>query len=201
MNITDVNDNDIEIPETEREIFEAIFKRQNELHEKYKHIELHNQLGLGLVQGPFSLDDRNWQYLIKDFAWRITEELTEAQEAMNENNHLHCLEELIDTLHFYTELLIICEYTPADVQFEYNCWSKSILNVCYNLGIACNLLKNKPWKNTHVLTDQNRFKQHLLLGYYDLISCIMNHNLNLDQIFMIYMKKNMVNQFRIRSNY
>lgn len=207
MNITDINDTEIEIPATEELMIEGIFNRQKELHEKYKHVELNNHLGLGLVQSKeFSLDDKDWQYLIKDFAWRVTEELTEALEAKLEDNKLHCMEEIIDALHFYTELLIICGYKPSDINLysaiEAEYFNSTILYPTYNLGLACNLLKNKPWKNTHLITDQKRFKEFLLKGYSDLIYCAIDHDLeSIAGVYLVYMKKNLVNKFRIDSNY
>lgn len=53
---------------------------------------------------PVNLDDKRGQARIKDFSWRITEEIGEALDAMeNESALLHFHEELVDGLHFLTE--------------------------------------------------------------------------------------------------
>ena len=204
MNILDVKDNEVTIPETNLEILQGIFKRQAELHKKYGPIEEKNGIGLAVVKGiPFDLDNPKWQYVIKDYAWRVTEELTEALEAHQEKNIPHTVEELIDALHFYTEALIICDISPDDVHDRLLSASEhDILYPIYHLGLACNLLKNKPWKNTHVPTDKNRFKIHMLDGYICLLNVIVTSFLDtFADIYMVYFKKSLVNSFRIRSNY
>ena len=207
MNITHIKDSEIKITDNP---LQGIFQRQAELHERYKGIEEANGLGLALVKNrSFSLDDPKWQYIIKDFAWRITEEIAEAIEAQDHGNDLHVIEELIDALHFYTELLIMCKIPYQDISDEY--FSHPNLPLywmsVYHLGIACNFLKCKPWKNTHVITDTERFRNALKEGYVILLSIIMETTVNgkkiatLENIYMIYFKKSLVNQFRIDSNY
>lgn len=204
MNITHVKDNEIKITDNP---LQGIFQRQTELHEKYKSIEEANGLGLALVKNrPFSFDDPKWQYVIKDFAWRITEEIAEAVEAHEDKNDLHVVEELIDALHFYTELLIICEIDYNNISLG-NFEKLSIWSPVYHLGVACNFLKCKPWKNTHVITDTKRFNIELIKGYRILLSIIMSSSIDgnfittIGNVYMIYFKKSLVNQFRISSNY
>jgi hypothetical protein len=204
MNISHIDNSEILIPGNEAEMLAGIFNRQKELHEKYKGVEGKNRIGLALVEGlPFHLDDPKWQYIIKDFAWRVSEELTEALEAQNDNNHLHCMEEIIDALHFYTELLLLCGYESSDID---KFWDKEldegILTPIYNIGLACNLLKNKPWKSTHLITDHKRFDYYILEGYRVLLYLAIQSGLgSMEGIFIIYMKKSMVNKFRMESNY
>ena len=207
MNITHIKDDSITVPELP---LRGIFERQLELHKKYKPIEEANGIGLSLVKDrPFSLDDPKWQYIIKDFAWRITEELAEANEAAIFEHEEHTIEELIDALHFYTELLIMCGVTYDEID---------VCNICvfsaarfwkpvYFLGIACNFLKCKPWKNTHVMTDANRFRSALITGYSLLMMDILASSVHgktistMENVYMIYFKKSLVNQFRMDSNY
>lgn len=196
MNITHINDKDIDIPSSDK-IFEGIFKRQGNLHTKYKPMEEKNDIGLALIKNiPFSLDDPKCQYILKDFAWRITEEITESMEA---HDPLHKIEELIDALHFYTEMLIICGFNENDIKFSKK--DVNIIDPIYFLGLACNLLKNKPWKNTHLITDKKRFKTFLLSGYNRLLNNILKEVKTFENLYCIYYKKSLVNTFRIRSNY
>lgn len=203
MNINHIDNIEILIPHT-KEIIPGIFNRQKELHSRYKPVECSNDIGLGLVQDiPFSLDNPKWQYIIKDFAWRVSEELTEALEAQKDGNLLHCMEEMIDALHFYTELLLICGYTAKDIEGpKSDPLYSGILTPIYNVGLACNLLKNKPWKSTHLLTDEERFKKYIIEGYgillYTAIECGLE---SLEGVYLVYMKKSMVNNFRLESNY
>lgn len=205
MNINSIQDNEITVPKTRDEILKGIFNRQAELHEKYKHIEHENGLGLGLVSGDFDIDSPNWQYLLKDYAWRVTEEITEALEAREKGDKIHEVEELIDSLHFYTELIILCGYGPEDIPSDDAFVFQDVndpFGCIYHLGLACNLLKNKPWKNTHLITDSVRFKQHLVEGYKKLvIHILVNHLDTFHNLYMVYYKKSLVNSFRIESNY
>lgn len=202
MNITHIKDSSIDVPEN---LIEGIFARQMELHMKYKEIEHKSGIGLAIVQGrPFSTDDPRWQYVIKDFAWRVTEEMAEAMEAHLLAHHLHETEELIDALHFYTELLIIVGIDSDLIEgvlkrtHTYNFWSP-----VYMLGIACNFLKQKPWKSTHVVADSKRFRKKLVQGYIALINVILDRETigDMHNLYMVYYKKSLVNQFRQDSNY
>ncbi len=205
LNIDHINDEGIDVPVGFDNTIKAIFERQEFLHDKYKGIEYKNGLGLGLVKDiPFSLDDPTWQYILKDFSWRVTEELTEAQEADYEQNEIHATEELIDALHFYTEMLIISGYTPEDIinhdGEEYI--DLIFMGPVYFIGVACNLLKNKPWKNTHLITDEKRFKENMIKGYHNLLDLILNYGtMKTNELYIFYYKKSLVNKFRMDSNY
>src|SRR5690606_1457257 len=92
--------------------FKAMWDRQAELRERYAEIERAN--GFYVPDGVCNLDDAKDQHFLKDFAWRITEELGEAMNCLKnkpwkqthmETDKEHFVEELIDGLHFYLELL------------------------------------------------------------------------------------------------
>ena len=208
MNIKHVEDKDIKIPESN--ILQAIFDHQAVLHKRYILVEEKNGIGFALVKDrPFSLDDRYWQYMIKDMSWRVVEELTEATEACHHHNKDHEIEELIDALHFYTELMIVVDISTEDILNGYGTTNNlmasdvtEVYTIVYFLGLACNLLKNKPWKNTHLVTDKYRFDTYMIYGYQCLLRLLYQAGLRQSKdLYLIYAKKNTVNQFRIRSNY
>jgi hypothetical protein len=207
MNINDIDSGDIpNLVAVKGAWLDAIFERQKELHEKYKPIELASGIGLAIVEGvDFSLSDRRYQYLIKDFAWRVTEELAEAGEAADINHETHHVEELIDALHFYTELMIVVKVAPryvvslkghSTISDTPNKW-----DIIQPLGLAMNTLKQKPWKQHHFATDVALFYNHLMTGYIRLLLYIESCGLNELEIYQVYMKKSEVNKFRIRSRY
>jgi hypothetical protein len=218
----------------------AIFHRQRSLMEKYELIEEKN----GLLQTkdiPINLHDKMGQARLKDFAWRITEELAEAMEAALIHPELvdHMQEEVADALHFLTEFTILAGVTPEELFTMINGgnhvlveqkdmldhlfhWSelnlrnhRTLLNYpsaldlirvrtakfTQNLGCTCNTLKNKPWKNTHMLTDINLFKKHLCATWEEFIYLCLAYDIDCARLSDLYFKKNQVNQFRIRSNY
>lgn len=199
MNINNVTEN-IEVPDTFEGIWKSIFAKQTELLEKYKEIEK-------MPDNILELDNINTQrgqILIKDFAWRVTEELAEAWEA-KEINEEHFKEELADALHFLVELTIIAGYNStflvnpegaliADKDTE--AWA-----IVYNLGLMCNTLKNKPWKQSQMLTDEPKFKEYLQKAWLALLKLLYWYMGSYNQIYLYYFKKHKVNEFRVRSKY
>ena len=197
----------------------AIFERQKELMNKYHDIEKRSGL-LQTEDCPVNLNDKRGQARIKDFAWRVMEEVGEALDAVGDFEH-H-VEELIDGLHFLTELTILTGYTPEDIVWD-NPNGNDLLLTLYNqnylgnspvqntmellitdlvrdLGMMCNCLKNKPWKQTSMLTDVNEFLHKLRCVWADYFS-ILSLSLSPQAIVEIYFKKSQVNKFRQRSNY
>ena len=200
---------------TNKESLRAIFDRQKELMEKYHDIEFKS----GLMQTedcPVNLDDKRGQARIKDFAWRITEEIGEALDAigneLDESALLHFHEELVDGLHFLTEMTILTGYdlpeytTLKDLIEEVNYRDFYSLNdlvsnhVCY-LGMMCNCLKNKPWKQSMMKTNKENFYKNLKLVWSNYIAILTSQNLTEEEITDLYLRKSQVNQFRQRSNY
>ena len=200
---------------TNKESLRAIFDRQKELMEKYHDIEFKS----GLMQTedcPVNLDDKRGQARIKDFAWRITEEIGEALDAIeNESGEsalLHFHEELVDGLHFLTEMTILTgydlpEYTTLKDLIEEgsyrDCYSLNDLvsdHVMY-LGMMCNCLKNKPWKQSMMRTNKENFYKHLKLVWSNYIAILTSQDLTEEEITDLYLRKSQVNQFRVRSNY
>lgn len=193
------------------ESLQAIFNRQKELMDKYHDIELRS----GLMQTedcPVNLDDKKGQARIKDFSWRITEEIGEALDALNneggESGLLHFHEELIDGLHFLTEMTILTGIDVSDWTLDdfIQRSSKQQINdlialFIQNLGMMCNCLKNKPWKQTMMKTNKENFYLHLKRVWEIYISILTRQGFTEEDICDIYFKKSQVNKFRQRSNY
>lgn len=209
---------------------EAIFNRQKELMAKYHDIEMKS----GLMQTedcPVNLHDKRGQARLKDFAWRFTEELAEAFDSKFKtlDGDEHFQEELIDSLHFLTELTILSGLEPSDLL---NCDTegKDKLDLLFHigtdiselrsftssnaeaikplateiimeLGMACNCLKNKPWKQSHMLTDERAFKCRIVGTWHKFIALLHTVGLSPQSTCDIYLKKSQVNKFRQRSNY
>ena len=194
---------------------EAIFNRQKELMEKYHHIEQRSGL-LQTEDCPVDLNDKRGQARLKDFSWRVTEELGEALDALRIQDFEHYSEELIDGLHFLTELSILSgvefkflsDYTEEDsLEYLYTKNKKDIselnsLIAIYveNIGMMCNCLKNKAWKQTNMLTDKNNFFNKLK-SVWNIYISILSTQLTCDDIVDIYLRKSQVNKFRQRSQY
>lgn len=205
---------------------EAIFERQKELMAKYHDIEIRSGL-LQTPDVPVNLDDKRGQARIKDFAWRITEELGEALDA-HSTDWVHFNEELIDGLHFLTEMSILCGQSPMDIlenakkafhvafgvksdilgnlakislaNYDNLSFEGKVTKFVECLGMTCNCLKNKPWKQSNMITDKEMFYKNLSKVWVVYIS-ILNYDMSLDDVVEVYLKKSQVNKFRQRSNY
>ena len=221
-----VNIHDVEINKNDwaGDKLEAIFKRQGELMQKYHDIEAANGL-LQTPDCPVDLHDRFGQARLKDFAWRATEELGEALDAMDkflrgDHGIEHCNEELADALHFLTEFTILAGLGPKDiigvgdgeadgldllfhrVMLEPSSEMARLIGVFVkHMGMTCNCFKNKPWKQSHMLTDTQEFYMNLLQAWVAFIKICKAVKLNAESLTEYYFGKSEVNRFRQRSNY
>ena len=217
-----MNINHATVEEVTGDKLQAIFTRQKSLMNKYHDIELKSGL-LQTEDCPVNLDDKRGQARIKDFSWRVTEELGEALDAKATKDHYQ--EELIDGLHFLTELTILVgkdyhNILPEGTALYHNdrledlvenakeCISRKGDNLNYwvskfieNLGMMCNCLKNKPWKQSMMKTDRNAFYGRLAEVWVIYITILVVSGMTAQDIADIYLKKSQVNKFRIRSAY
>lgn len=180
-----------------------IFQRQRELMDKYHHIEAVN----GLMQTgrvPVDIDCRFGQARLKDFAWRVTEELAESWEAVANNEQLHAQEECADALHFMVELCHLSNVGPYGVIPMHDAFglpSAAPFLTVYNLGLAMNCLKNKPWKQTHVPTDRQKYETLVVEAFKCLCQYAKMLELTPETLHDMYFRKSNVNKFRVESNY
>jgi hypothetical protein len=74
-------------------------------------------------------------------------------------------------------------------------------DITYWLQLARNTLKNKPWKQSHMLTDLGQYENALKKCAYSMFTFLAFSGFTKESLFHIYYKKNKVNQFRIKSKY
>lgn len=131
----------------DRGYLSAIFYRQDELMHKYHDIEHRNEaVVIPLDNGPGGLGDidhRLVQMRLKDLAYRVVEELSE----------------------------------------------------------ATNTLKNKPWKQDFVKTDEAHFYEEIADAFHFFIEFCITAGLDAEKLTQVYFAKSEVNKFRQRSNY
>ena len=71
----------------------------------------------------------------------------------------------------------------------------------YWLQIARNTLKNKPWKQTEMMTDLNQYEAAIANCTFAMFKFFAFSGFTAESIYTIYFKKNRVNQFRVESKY
>lgn len=73
--------------------------------------------------------------------------------------------------------------------------------VVEELGEAANCLKNKPWKQSQLETDEEHFMEELSDAIHFFVELFIICGYTADDFFNIYCRKFEVNKFRIRSKY
>ena len=74
-------------------------------------------------------------------------------------------------------------------------------DITYHLQIARNTLKNKPWKQTQMMTDFNQYEESMMNATMAMFKFFYFAGFTAESLYVIYYKKNKVNFFRIKSKY
>jgi len=222
MNVDDIQ-NEIVVPEHP---IVDIFILQEGLMKTYDQIERLNKLYV--PSPPYYIDDVKVQVRIKDMFWRTTEELAEAMEVLPPLPQLcrwkqfwdisptirHFFEELSDALHFLVEASIIANLEPSseveplfdypEVAFNANDdldIGQLAANIIFSMGLAANILKNKPWKQTQMPTDVEKFKNKLIKVWADFATLWQELQCSIEDVYKLYVKKHDVNVWRQNTHY
>lgn len=184
---------------------EHIFKKQKEILHEFMLLE-----GIDLKTYNFDINCLEDQQLLKDFLQiRFIEELTEASVDMDNRNHFE--EEIIDAFNFLVEAYILYGYSYKDLKswvdfdFEHSQNSNNNVHMLYSVvekvGKTCNLLKNRPWKQSQYLVDLYLFEENLKKIWAFFNKLCSYFNISLDKLFEVWSLKYQVNKFRIRTRY
>ena len=73
--------------------------------------------------------------------------------------------------------------------------------VIYPLQLARNALKNKPWKQSQMLSDNKVYKNNTIKAFKALVCLCLSVGINEEAFYNIYLAKNKVNRFRQESHY
>lgn len=204
-------------------MLEYIYETQRELMKKYHKIEEKNGLML-YNEIPVDLDDKFAQARIKDFCWRFTEELAEALHEAEEDNHFLYQEELIDCLHFLTELSILVDFLPKDMAHRMQWYNSDnilenlfdyaenylylghskqtlMMSVVKNIGLMANELKNRPWKQSHRETDKEKFYDYLMKAWRAFTRLFVEAQMTPQTVYEAYVSKSNENKSRQKRGY
>jgi hypothetical protein len=179
------------------------FDLQHELIRRYQPIEQY-------PTPPVSLHTATEQRLLKDFAWRLTEELGESYDAYIKHIVEDAMEELIDTFHFYFELcifagvtppqlLIVCPNLPGRLDHVQHA-EELYWDVIFKLSQAMHVLKNRPWKKSLVLTDEALFRARLVAVFPALCQLWRGFGRQ-EQLYEMFHAKHVVNVQRQLGSY
>lgn len=86
-------------------------------------------------------------------------------------------------------------------QRVYDDMAMGLWDITYKLQLARNTLKNKPWKQTHMKTDEDMFFNYMVEAFNSLMRFTRSVGISEEGLYTLYFRKNEVNKFRIRSKY
>ncbi|MBW2982613.1 dUTP diphosphatase [Candidatus Woesearchaeota archaeon] len=183
---------------------DIMFAQQRELLLEYLKVE-------NISVDSFDINTLEDQQILKDFLEiRVVEELTEAYEAYKNIEAQHYKEEIVDAFNFLMEAYIIYgwDYTElSKISIDDPCWvddedtiKSSMWSVTYSIGMTCNKLKNRLWKQSQYLVDllefEKRFRK-VWSEFFDLVQI----NMSIEELYKEWSKKFQVNKFRLESKY
>jgi hypothetical protein len=98
----------------------------------------------------------------------------------------------------------VASYTPAFHKISWGshdieakmCWELS-----YHLSVARNYLKNKPWKQTGEMTDEQRYQEEVVIAFLELLGYFRYIGFTAESLLQLRYKKHLVCEFRIKSKY
>ena len=118
---------------------------------------------------------------------------------------------LVNLIHKYEQVKVdfnIPEYNikllhcGEDYNYElYNSYKSYLWDITYELNISRNFLKNKPWKQSQMMTNESAYQEEIVKSFILFLGTLNIMGVNGSNLYYIYFKKNKINQFRIKSKY
>lgn len=186
----------------------GIFNLQDQLIDAYVEIEAKNcPTNMYNIHRHLKASNPTDQQIVKILVQRVLEELGESAMAEYENNEEHVKEEIIDSIIFATELMILLDIRPDEINeeeifYSYTFESVNRGDVYDYYGSATNLLKNKTWKLEAVPVDLERFHKRIIKAYEKhLIYAMKVFGSEGISLFAYFYGKWATNKFRQKSNY
>jgi NTP pyrophosphatase (non-canonical NTP hydrolase) len=148
--------------------------------------------------------------VFKRYAWRVTEEIVEALEDIEHPKHLK--EELTDAFNFLIELYHLYgwrleQLSPLEIpkmnlgedqEIDFEIYAMKVIK---QLGLTCNLLKNRPWRQSQYLVDLLVFEQRFKEVWPNFLLFLGVCGMTKEELFDQWSLKYQVNKFRIESMY
>ena len=163
----------------------------------------------------FSIDCSEDQMKFKDMLQiRCIEELTEATHALDNEDHFY--EEVTDALNFFLSAYCMLGVNfkdfkdPEEIRKEtivehwvkdYSWISGLFYKIVDDIGDLCNLLKNRPWAQSNYLVSMYDFDLRLHKLWNTFWSVLTRLALSKEQIFEMFERKYLVNDWRIKTGY
>lgn len=193
--------------------FKEIFKKQKVIFEMYmKHEKTSVE--------DFDINVYSDQQTLKDFLQiRFIEEITEATADVHHEDHF--LEEIVDAFNFLVEAYIIYGWDYKDlpewkniyqndsrkgpiaieVQSQAPYFGTQFYQVVQAVGNACNLLKNRPWRQSQYLVDLLEFEKLFKSIWSEFNALCDGVGITKKMIYETWSLKYQVNIYRLKTKY
>ena len=89
----------------------------------------------------------------------------------------------------------------SSYDMESTVYPSAMWNIIYQLNLAKNCLKNKPWKQKEVETDIDKYQQGLARAFFNFCHLLGLLDINSEGLYRIYHHKNLENKNRIKTKY
>ena len=86
-------------------------------------------------------------------------------------------------------------------KLTYSSYKYMMWDVTYHLNIARNFLKNKPWKQSQMITNEGAYQEEIVKAFILMMGLFLAMGISPENLYFLYFKKNRVNKFRIESKY
>ena len=86
-------------------------------------------------------------------------------------------------------------------KLTYSSYKYMMWDVTYHLNIARNFLKNKPWKQSQMMTNEGAYQEEIVKAFILMMGLFLAMGISPEILYFLYFKKNRVNKFRIESKY
>lgn len=188
------------------EVFRELFDQQTLLMKKYQALEQ-------LPAPPLALQLPSHQRIVRDFAWRVTEEYSEAWDCWTqaeEGWEDRMKEELADAAHFLVELLIFAsinsgrlfDFPEKDEHYlEMMEPSDLFWNATVALGRAMHFLGSRPWKLTAGTTDEAVIRNQLVIAFNGHVQLWAGFGWTIEDLSQAFTRKHEKNKARIEGGY
>lgn len=198
-----------------------IFDRQRSYLASLAPIYLNNGAHIHASVPSWPLNDRMAQEEFRLLAWRITEEVYEALQVM-ENSEGEDIdgfrEEIADVLHFIIELAIVSGVTEKDIvfgpssdlqiddrdwlavifdtEFLKDNFSTSWVAIVEYLARSMMLLKQRPWRTDDRRTNLDIWKRSYYWFFRSFVRACINSNIEPDTLYEAFFDKAKINDRR-----
>jgi dimeric dUTPase (all-alpha-NTP-PPase superfamily) len=211
-------------------IWPAIFEHQRELELKFAPVEQANGFFVAALD-LIAFDEPQVQEYIRIMFWRVTEEFAEStanyphyepedewkDKYDSDVTVRNFFEEVIDALHFFVAASLHLGISPSLVSNQWDAIAfepyrtrimpveqqvqLQMFKVVKQMGLVANLLKNKPWKRTHHVTDPRQLRDQMMWAWLEFGFLLKMLRCTAEDIYNFYLAKNKVNHARVEGTY